>query len=368
MSIRTLNQRNPDSLQFRVDRIIPSTMPGGDKMKTLYCTDSERTQTRIAITNPSSEDDSFECQQGQWYEFDEITRIHKVQTAGTPAFRIPSAHKHCESIEPPAMNDPSNSNSDSDSEESRTSEMSVPKLSEQSDRIGLMITVVPASGERAISPDAPDEYEITAVCIDSFDTSTDPPVYHRAAADNHDERILLEHVVEDLRQTNAETIITWSDNSDPIELLASRHQQLRDGDILYRESDDLFSEFYYADLSRLGVRHGYTDSIEMAQSLDGDVAAEYPRFDTDTIESDPTEWRSEWDLTETPLTDRADTRLIKRDYRTLLESHFAGDSTTPDALATCLQSFVSAQREPLQFISTHDIATHLGCPRLTTAS
>jgi len=150
-------------------------------------------------------------------------------------------------------------------------------------------------------------------------------------------------------------------------LLASRHQQLADGNILYRENDDVFDGFYYADLSRLGVRHNYTDSIKMAQSLDGDITAEYPRFDPDAIENDPNEWRAEWDLAETPLTDRTDTRLTKQDYRTLLESHFAGNSTTPDALATCLQSFVSAQLEPLHSISTHNVAAHLGCPRLITA-
>ncbi|WP_231852285.1 hypothetical protein [Haloquadratum walsbyi] len=361
MSIRALNQQNPDNLRFRVDQVVSSEVSKANGMKILYCTDIERTQTRVAVTSPSPEDNSFEWQQGQWYEFNQITRSHEIQTAGTPAFAITSGNKNCERIEPPAIDSPSRS------EESIASNMSIPKLSERSDRIGLAVTVIPASGEQAISPDNPAGYEITAVCIDSFDTPTDPPVYHRAAADSHDERILLEHVVEDLRQTDARTILTWSNTSDSIELLASRHQQLADGNILYRENDDVFDGFYYADLSRLGVRHNYTDSIKMAQSLDGDITAEYPRFDPDAIENDPNEWRAEWDLAETPLTDRTDTRLTKQDYRTLLESHFAGNSTTPDALATCLQSFVSAQLEPLHSISTHNVAAHLGCPRLITA-
>ncbi|ERG94719.1 hypothetical protein [Haloquadratum walsbyi] len=362
MGIRTLSHEDPDSLQLRVDHIVPSTASGVNDTMNLYCTDIERTQTRIAITELSSGDDSVEHQQGQWYEFDQITRTHGVHTAGTPAFSVKSGDKHCTHIEPPTMNSPSGSMG------ATASNMAIPKLSEQSDRIGLTVTAIPTTNEESISPGAPDKYEITAVCIDPFDTSTDPPVYHRAAADTHDERVLLEHVVEDLVETDAETVVTWGNNADPIELLASRHRQLNDGNILYRESADIFGGFYYANLSRLGVRHGYDDIIKMAQSLEVDITAKYPRFDTDAIESDPTEWRADWDLTNTPLTDRVDTRLIKRDYRALLESHFAGDSTTPEALAECLQSFVSAKLGPLQAVSAHEVATQLGCPRLTTTA
>lgn len=342
------------TIRLRIDQVAPGTTDASDTTEILYCTDADRTQARVAVNEPSRAD-SPDWQQGQWYEFSEITRTH---AAGDAMFSVTPTDGRCARIDPPAMESPSGA--------ATTATHSVAQLGERPDRLGLTVVAVPASGGSAISPGAPESYEVTAVCLDAFNAATDPDVYHREAADSHDERLLLEHVIEDLTRTDAETLVTWGGGVDSIELLASRHQQLRDGDILDQTSADVFDGFYYADLSRLGARHSHDDPVEMAQSLG--LPAEYPRFDPDTLESDPSEWRADWDLEQTPLTSATETRLVERDYRALVDSHLTGSSTTPAALGECLKGFASAQLEPLQSVSSHDVAARLGCPQLTSGA
>jgi hypothetical protein len=347
MTVRAFDQQQSSSLRLRIDQIDAATAETGASPETLYCTDAEGTQTRVEIAGSSQH-----WQRGQWYEFGSISRTEDITGA---AFRFTPTEGSHTRIDPVSITPT----------DGQTAEPKMSQLGERSDRLGLTVVVVPTDEHEAVAPATPQSYELMAICLETVDSATAPAVYHREAAEHHDERLLLEHVYAELADTDAETIVAWQSGR-TVALLASRHRYLKDGDVLTRDSAAVFEDLFHADLARLGTRHGHADLFETAQSLG--LPAEYPQFDPGALDADPSEWRSDWALEQTPLGDGTDTRFTERDYRALIESHLSGATATPDALAACLQDFASAPLDVLQAVGDHEIAARLGCPRLTEAA
>lgn len=348
MTVNAFIQQETSSLELRIDQIVTQTTETGDERETLYCTDADGTQSRIEVA-VSPQTDSPNWQRGRWYEFSEVSRTDSYTGA---EFRFTPTDQSHSRIEPLTITSP---------ETDTTAPRAFPRLGNQPDCLGLTIVAVPADEKAAVSPTAPESYELTAVCLNQFNSAATPTVYHREAPSSHDERLLLEHVFADIAETDAETIVAWQ-SGHVVASLVSRHRHLKSDEILTRNSADVFDGFFHADVARLGARHSHHSLIETAQSLG--LSAEYPRFEPGALGRAPDEWRADWALERTSLTSRTDTRFTERDYHTLIDSYLAGDTTTPEALAACLKNFASTPLEPLQSVGNHEIAARLGCPKL----
>ncbi len=348
MSINAFSRQETSSLKLRIDQIVTQATETGDERETLYCTDADGVQSRVEST-VSPQSDSPNWQRGQWYEFSDVSQTDSYTGA---EFRFTPTEQSHSRMEPLTITSP---------ETHASAPRAVPRLGGQSDCLGLTVVAVPTDEKTAVSPGAPESYELTAVCLQEFNSATAPTVYHREAQSSHDERLLLEHVFADVAETDAETIVAWQSGR-VVALLVSRHRHLKDGDVLTRDSADVFDGVFHADLARLGARHSHDDPIETAQSLG--LSAAYPRFDPDALGSAPSEWRADWALGQTSLSTRTDTRFTERDYHALIDAYLTDDTTTPEAVAACLKNFASAPLEPLQSVSNHEIAARLGCPQL----
>lgn len=349
MTVNAFSQQETSSLELRIDQIVTQATEAGDERETLYCTDADGVQSRVeSAVLPQT--DSPNWQRGQWYELSDISRTDSYTGA---EFRFTPTEQSHSRIEPLTVTSP---------ETHASVSRAFPRLGNQSDCLGLTIVAVPTDEKTAVSPGAPESYELTAVCLQEFNSATAPTVYHREAPSSHDERLLLEHVFADVAETDAKTIVAWQSRR-VVALLVSRHRHLKDEDVLTRDSADVFDGFFHADLARLGARHSHDSLIQTAQSLG--LSAAYPRFEPDALGSAPSEWRAGWALEQTSLASRTDTRFTERDYHTLIDSYLTGDTTTPEALAACLKNFASTPLEPLQSVSSHEIAARLGCPQLS---
>lgn len=349
MTVNAFSQQKTSSLELRIDQIVTQTTETGDERKTLYCTDADGTQSRVESAVPPRTD-SPNWQRGRWYEFSDVSRTDSY-TGGEFQF-TPTEQSHSR-IEPLSITSP---------ETHTTAPRAFPQLGDQSDCLGLTIVAVPTDEKAAVSPTAPESYELTAVCLEEFSSETAPAVYHREAPSSHDERLLLEHVFADVAETDAETIVAWQSGRS-VAMLVSRHRHLKDNDVLTRDSAGVFDGSFRADIARLGARHSHDSLIETAQSLG--LSAEYPRFEPDPLGSSPGEWRADWALDQTSLASRTDTRFTERDYHALIDSYLTDDTTAPEGVAACLKDFASTPLEPLQSVSNHESAAQLGCPQLS---
>jgi hypothetical protein len=336
------------TLRVRVDTITAHD----EATALLHCTDAAGTMFRLAVADDGT-GSTIDWERGQWYR---LTGIEPAAPTARAEARFSPATGECRPSSPPA-------DAAADGSSDASTLPGLAPLGTFDDRLGVTVTVRPTT--EAPRSATSDSFEITAVCLAAFDRpAKDTVVYHREEADQHDERLLLEHVVADLADADQGLLVGWSDSHSPFATLQARLAALADGDVLPAGAARALDGFHVADLSQLGARHGADDAVATARALGLD--ADYPQVQGDGLDRSPATWREDWDGG-TPVTELSDPRMYRRDYLTLVDQYLtttADEDADRAALGTRLKAYASADLPVLQALADHEAAQPVGCRRL----
>ncbi len=215
----------------------------------------------------------------------------------------------------------------------------------------------------SIRVEDPETYEIAAVCFAYCDRSSDTTVYHREEPDTRDERLLLEHVVEDLSEAEVATLVTRGHDRFPLEMLYRRLTQASGGDIVGTGAERVLDGCFHATPESVPTRVEADTVVEAARQLgiepDPVLLSDY------NIGIDRADWRGEVDTM--PLSDVSDPRMTDGDYATLVERYLGPEDGSVDSaqLAHCLKAYASADLGLLRELVAHGAMDQLGCLRLS---
>jgi hypothetical protein len=328
------------TVPLRVDRVTDSPGQSGG---TLHCTDIEGTALRLSVNGSPVPNTTWET--GGWYRFDSVRRsgtgTELAALSGSDVERIDTpeqrAHPPLTDLEEPWLL----------------------QAGASTERIAVTVQPRPTDTVAGISAADPESFEIGAVCFEYCD-GTDTAVYHREEPDPEDERLLLEHVLEDLTAADGATLITGGADRSPLELLDTRLRATADSKGTVRALEGCF----HADLDRVTDRMRVDTLRAVAQQLGLEHSP--VRLDSYDIGIDPTAWRTDQDTDDTGLSDVSDPRMTDRDYAHLVELHLddAGESVALPALSRCLKAYASAELPLLCALGGNEVVDRLGCPRL----
>ena len=318
----------------------------------LHCTDTEGTELRVAVQESSTIDVSLKTD--TWYEFAGVARSESPETH----LRVSAGDDSVQRIEPPERRT-----------HPRLTELDAPwitQLNASDERIAVTVQPRPADGTEDIRVEDPETFEIGAVCFAHCDRSGEPAVYHRMDPDTRDEHLLLEHVVEDLSETDGAALVTCGGDSRPVEMLFRRLEQASGGDTIASDAEQVLAECFHATPESVAVR-AEVDTLADAAHQRGIDRGSVRLSDYD-IGIDPADWRENWDIDQTALSDVSDPQMTDRDYATLIEWHVGTEDGTVDStqLAHCLKAYASADLDLLRGLVAHGTMDCLGCPRLST--
>jgi hypothetical protein len=346
--LRKITPEHRSAVPLRVDYLTDSQAA---PTSIVYCTDIEGTRVRVAVRGRSAADPPWET--GEWYRFDGVVRS---RSCGADLL-FPSGDGDAERIDTP---------------ERRThpplAELDAPwlvQLGASDEPIAVTVQPRPTDGVGNIRIEDPGTFEIGAVCFARCDGSGDTTVYHREEPDIQDEHLLLEHVVEDLSEAAGATLVTRGSDHRPLELLSQRLALASEGDIVETGAEQVLDECFHANTESVAVR-AEADTLVAAARQQGIEHAPVVLSDYD-IGISPVDWREDWELASTPLSDVSDPQMIDRDYATLVERYLATEdaSIDPAQLARCLKAYASADLELLRELVRYGTMDQLGCPRLS---
>ena len=342
-----LTAARSSAVPLRVDHVTePPAAPG----VTLYGTDIEGTELRVAVPEPSTVDRPLET--GQWYRFDSVVRA----TSRGAELLCPSGDGSVAPIDAPARR--------SDPPADRADPWLV-QLGASEELVAVTVTLRPMDGVGSIGADDPETFEVGAVCFAPCNGAGDTTVYHREAPATRDEHLLLAHVVEDLSEADGTTLVTrgGSDHA-PLALLSQRLALAGAGDVVATGAEQVLERCFHADADRVAVRAGADTLAEAARQLG--IETDPVLLDDYEIGLHPADWR-EWAIEPTPLSDISDPRMTDRDYSALVERYLGADDESVDSaqLAQCLKAYASADCSLLCALATDGTAAQLGCPRLS---
>jgi hypothetical protein len=349
-NMRAASELTPErssAVPLRVDHVTKNPAEPASK---LYCTDIEGTELRVAVPEPSTVDPQLET--GQWYRFDGVVRAKSLGAE----ILCPPGDRSVGRINVP---------------ERRTN----PPLAEREDqwlvqlgaseeRIAVTVQPRPTDGVGSIRPDDPETFEIGAVCFAHCDGTGDTTVYHREEPATRDEHLLLEHVVADLSEAEGATLLTRGSDHHPLELLHQRLALAGEGDVVATGAERVLGECFHANVDRVTLRAGADTLVEAAQQSGIETGAVHlDDYDTGL---DPADWRENWAIETTPLSDVSDPRMTDQDYAALVERYLGAEDESVDSaqLGQCLKAYASADLDLLREFATEDTVAQLGCPRL----
>ena len=127
----------------------------------------------------------------------------------------------------------------------------------------------------------------------------------------------------------------------------------------------MLEECFHADAERVAVRARADTLVEAAQQL-GIETGPVLLDDYDTG-LNPADWRENWAMETTPLSNVSDPRMTDRDYSALVERYLGAEDESVDSaqLAQCLKAYASADLGLLRELATEGTVAQLGCPRLS---
>jgi hypothetical protein len=345
---REITAERGSTVPLRVDYV---TDGPAERASTLYCTDIEGTELRVAVREPVTTD--LHRETGEWYRFDGVVR------SGSSGAHLlfPPGEGSVERIGPP---------------ERRThpplADLDDPwlvQLAASEQLIAVTVQPRPTNETGGIRVGDPETFEIGAVCLAHCDRSGDTAVYHREESDTRDEQLLLAHVVEDLSDAEGATLVTRGGNHAPLEMLSQRLTQASGGDVIAAGEERVLDGCFHATPESVATRAEADTLVGAARQLgieDGPVSL----GDYD-LGVDPVDWRENWETDAMPLSDVSDPRMTDRDYATLVEWYLGAEDRPVDSaqLAHCLKAHASADLELLRELVAHGTMDHLACPRLS---
>jgi hypothetical protein len=345
---RTVTAKGGSAVPLRVDHVTDNP---SDPTSTLYCTDIEGMELRVAVRGPPIP--GLSRGTGRWYRFDGVVRSKSLGAH----LLFPSENGSVERIETPERQT-----------QPPLAERNAPwlvQLGATEHRIALTVYPRPTDGAGCINAEDPETFEIGAVCFEHCDRPGDTTVYHREEPERRDEQLLLEHVVEDLSATRGPTLVTRGSDRSPIELLYRRLTKVSGGDIVAAGSERVLSGCFHATPESVAVRTGADTLAEAAGRLD--IESDPVRLSDYDIGIDPVDWREGWETDSMPVSDVSDPRLTDRDYTALVERYLGTDNGSADSaeLARCLKAYASADLGLLRDLTTHGAMDRLGCLRLS---
>jgi hypothetical protein len=345
---RELTAERSSAVPLRVDHV---TAGSAEPASTVHCTDTEGTELRVAVPEPSAVGPPLET--GQWYRFDGVVR------AESPGAELlcPPGDSSAERIDAPERRP-----------HPPLTELDDPwlvQLGASEEVVAVTVQPRPTNGAGSVRADDPETFEIGAVCFAHCDGTGDTAVYHREEPATRDEHLLLEHVVEDLSGAAGATLLTRGSDHRPLELLSQRLALAGEGDVVATGAEQVLEGCFHADPERVVGRAEANTLLEVAQQL-GIEAGPVRLGDYDTG-LDPADWRANWALETTPLSDVSGPRMTDQDYSVLVERYLgAGDESVDSAqLAQCLKAYASADLDLLRGLVTAGAVAQLGCPRLS---
>lgn len=336
------------AVPLRVDYV---TENPAEPASTVYCTDIEGTELRVAVPGQSTVD--LQLETGQWYRFDGVVRAESLGAE----LLCPPRDRSVGRIDVP---------------ERRTNpplaEVEDPwlvQLGASEDLIAVTVQPRPTDGVESIRADDPETFEIGAVCFAHCDGADDTTIYHREEPATRDEHLLLEHVVEDLSEAEGATLVTRGSDHHPLELLYQRLALAGEGSVVATGVEQVLEECFHADAERVAVRAGADTLVEAAQQLGIETGPVL--LDEYETGLHPTDWRENWAIETTPLSDVSDPRMTDRDYSALVERYLGAEDESMDSaqLAQCLKAYASADLSLLRELVTEGTTAQLGCPRLS---
>jgi hypothetical protein len=345
---RTVTAERGSAVPLRVDHVAGS-QPA--PISRIHCTDIEGTELPVTVRRPSTTDLSLET--GEWYRFDGVVRSESL---GVPLL-FPSGDGTVERIDTP---------------ERRThppaADLDEPwlvQLGATDERIAVTVQPRPADPTESIRVGDPETFEIGAVCLASCDRSGDATVYHRENPDTRDERLLLEHVVEELSAAAGATLVTRGRDHVPLELLYRRLAQASGGDVVGPGAERVLNGCFHATPESVAIGATADTVVEAARRRG--IEVDPVLLDDYEIGIDPVDWRGDWEVDAMPLSAVSDPRMTDRDYATLIERYLGPDEGSVDSaqLARCLKAYASADLALLRGLVAHGTMDRLGCPRLS---
>jgi hypothetical protein len=341
---RDAGEESRSVLLLRVERV---TADENGVATTLYCTDVEGTELRVAIGDPPTAGPDWKT--GQWYRFDGVVRsttpgaelLFSAGDGGTERVAPPEGRPH----PPPAeLDDPW-----------------LIQLGASDEVVAVTVQPRPTDGTTIPRADAPETFEIGAVCFAHH--GADATVYHREEPDTRDEHLLLQHVVADLSELEGATLVTHGTGRSPLGMLRARLELAAGGDVVDEGGGAVLDACFHADLARVANRAGDGTLTATARRLGIEHAP--VRLDDYETGLDPVNWRDESKASESALSDVSDPRMIDRDYAVLVERYLGTDDESAAAteLGRCLKAYASADLPLLEELAAHDATAQLGCPR-----
>jgi|APHM01.1.fsa_nt_gi hypothetical protein len=345
-AVSELTTGRSSAVTLRVDHIEENLPEATD---IVYCTDIGGTQLRVAIPEASATD--LQLETGQWYRFADVTRA-----------RSPEA-KLLHPLEDTAIERTDAPEEQIDQPTAADENPWLVQLGTEKAVIAITVQPRPTDGARNISIADPETFEIGAVCFTHCNGTGDTTVYHREESPTEDEHLLLEHVVEDLSEAEETVLITCRNSHKPLELLYQRLRLASEGDIITSGAEQSLGTCFHAAAGRVANRAGTNTLTELAQQF-GIETSPVQISDYDTGLS-PTDWRENWAIETTPLSDTSDTRMIDRDYSALLKRYLGAEDESIDTaqLAECLKDYASADLDLLRGLVTEGAVSQLGCRR-----
>lgn len=334
------------ALPLRVDRVVDD----GDVTRALYCTDVEGTELRVAVRGLPGADPSWES--NRWYRFDGVVR----STSPGAELLFPAGVGSTERIDAPERRAyPPSADLD---------DPWLTQLGASDDVVVLTVQPRPTDGSRSPRADAPESFEVGAVCFAYPDGAGDTTVYHREEPDTHDEHLLLQHVVRDLSEAEGATLVTHGADRSPLGMLRTRLALAAEGDTVEAGAGRVLDGCFHADTGSLATRAGAETLTAAARRLG--VEHSPVRLDDYDIGLDPADWREGWETDEMSLSGVADPRMTDRDYATLVERYLRADEELATTeLGGCLKAHASAELPLLGELATHEDTGCLACPRLS---
>jgi hypothetical protein len=334
------------ALSLRVDRV---RRDGGNAPGTLYCTDVEGTELRVAVRESPAGDLSWQA--GRWYRLDGVVR----STSPGAELLFPSGDGSADRVDAP---------------ESRThpplADLDDPwlvQLGASDERVAVTVQLRPVDGA-ATSPvraAAPESFQIGAVCL-SHCEEPDATVYHREEPDVRDEHLLLQHVVEDLSEAAGATLVTRGTDRSPLGALRARLDAAAGDGVVDPGAGAVLDGCFHADAGRVAARAAAETLTAAARELG--VETDPVRLDDYDIGDDPADWREGWNTDDRPISGPSDPRMTDRDYAALVERYLgADDSVAAAALGNCLKAYASADLSLLGDLATDDATGRLACSR-----
>lgn len=342
---RDIGRESPGTLPLRVDGVIRDDT---GLATTLHCTDIERTELRVAVHGSSAVESSWKPD--QWYRFAGVTRAESSDTE----LVFPADEGSVNRTEAPEPR--------SHPPRSECEDPWVTQLGASNEFVVVTVQLRPVDTTTHSSADAPESFEIGAVCFNHLSRDDDTTVYHREAPDTHDEQLLLEHVAEGLAAIEGATLITYGPDRSPLALLRARFAVAATGDIVDTGAEQTLNRCFHADFGAVAARVDAETVPALAREVG--VTTDSVRLDEFDLQAAPEEWRADWHIEDLPLESRSDPRMIDQDYTTLLERYLRADdgTTSTTALGRCLKAYASADVPMLSELATNKEFASLACP------